>query len=142
MRCDAATTMLSAEVPQQFVRYVVIGIFGTLLDLFLFWLLLRCHWWPSIAVTFAFSVATAVQFSFNRNWSFRSFHRPIAVQAGVYAAVTIANWIVAFSFVELGTHVWHIHPLLAKTLSIPPVAVLGFLANRHLTFGPVDAPHR
>ena len=126
---------MSYELPRQFARYAVVGAFGTLLDVLLFWALIQLHVWTAVAVTAAFFLATAAQFFLNRHWSFRSFHRSVIVQAKTYTLVTIANWIVALLFVEAGTNLFHLSPLVAKALSIPPSGVLGFIANRYLTFG-------
>ncbi len=122
-------------ISRQFAAYVVVGIIGTLIDFGLFWALLRLQVRPPAAVTLAYWLATAVQFYLNRHWTFRAFERAAAVQAGMYVAVTVINWLVALLFVEAGTHVFHLTPLLAKALSIPPSAVVGFAGNRYLTFG-------
>jgi putative flippase GtrA len=120
---------------RQFTAYVAVGVIGTAIDFGLFWVLLRLHVPPPAAVTLAYGLATALQFFLNRHWTFRAFDRAAVVQAGTYLAVTLVNWIVALVFVEAGTYVFHLTPLVAKALSIPPSAVVGFLGNRYLTFG-------
>ncbi len=120
---------------RQFTTYAAVGVIGTLIDLSLFWALLRLHVPTPAAVTLAYGLATALQFYLNRHWTFRAFDRAAVVQAGTYLVVTLVNWLVALLFVEAGTHVFHLTPLVAKALSIPPSAVVGFLGNRYLTFG-------
>lgn len=124
------------DVPRQFVAYAVVGVVGTLLDVGLFWTFLRLGVWTALAVTLAFFLATAVQFFLNRQWSFRAVHRPAIVQAPVYVIVTIVNWLIALAIVEIGTATFHLAPLVAKAISIPPTALAGFVGNRYLTFGP------
>jgi putative flippase GtrA len=124
-----------SEIPRQFVAYGVVGVAGTLLDVGLFWILVRAGLWTPAAVTLAFFTATAVQFFFNRHWSFRAFHRPASVQASEYAIITLVNWLLALAIVEMGVAWLHLSPLLAKALSIPPTAIAGFVGNRYLTFG-------
>lgn len=124
-----------SDIPRQFTAYAIVGLGGTLLDLFLFWCLVKLAVWTSVAVTAAFFIATAAQFVANRNWSFRALHRPALAQAPVYAIVTFVNWLLALAIVETGVARFHLTPLAAKALSIPPVALAGFIANRYLTFG-------
>lgn len=124
-----------SELPRQFLAYGVVGVAGTLLDVGLFWLLVRAGVSTPAAVTLAFFTATAAQFYANRQWSFRAFHRPASVQAPEYAIITLVNWLLALAIVEIGIAGLHLSPLLAKVLSIPPTALAGFVGNRYLTFG-------
>jgi putative flippase GtrA len=126
---------LKSELPRQFVRYGLVGIVGTLLDFALLWALLHVRVWSPLAVTAAYGLATGVQFFLNRHWSFRATSGAVIPQAGTYAVITVINWLVALVFVEAGTSVFHLAPLVAKALSIPPSAVVGFLGNRYVTFG-------
>jgi putative flippase GtrA len=128
-------THASREFVRQVVAYGVVGAFGTFLDVGLFWTLVRLGAWIPLAVTLAFFGATAAQFGLNRQWSFRAYHRPAIVQAPVYAIVTLVNWLLALVLVEAGIRVLHLSPMAAKAFSIPPIALLGFFANRRLTFG-------
>jgi putative flippase GtrA len=124
-----------SELPRQFVAYGIVGVAGTLVDVGVFWLLLRAGVWTPAAVTIAFFTATAMQFFFNRRWSFRAFHRPASVQAPEYAIITFINWLLAVAIVEIGVSKLHLSPLEAKVLSIPPTAIAGFVGNRYITFG-------
>jgi putative flippase GtrA len=124
-----------AELPRQVAFYVAVGVIGTAVDFAFFWLLLRLHAQPAVAVTVAFAIATALQFFLNRHWSFRAFHRSALRQAGAYGVVVVASWLVNLTFVEAGIGVFHLTPLFAKALAIAPSAVLGFVGNRYLTFG-------
>ena len=119
----------------QFGRFVVVGVLGTALDFALFCLLLRAGVCQPAAVSVAYLGATAAQFVANRYYSFRSFDRPPLDQARTYAVVSAINWGVALAFVELGTAVFALPPLLAKAISIPPSVAVSFFGNRHLTFG-------
>lgn len=127
---------LPSDVSRQFAAYAVVGVAGTLLDVGLFATFLRLGLRTPVAVTLAFFLATALQFFLNRQWSFRAFHRAAIVQAPVYAIVTIVNWLIALAIVEIGVATFHLDPLVAKAVSIPPTAIAGFLGNRYLTFGP------
>ncbi len=135
MRKSGSRRFSENEIPRQFVAYGVVGVAGTLLDVGLFWLLVRAGVWTPVAVTLAFFIATAAQFFVNRRWSFRAFHRPASVQAPEYAIITLVNWLLALAIVEIGIAWLHLSPLQAKALSIPPTAIAGFLGNRYLTFG-------
>ncbi|HTU81093.1 MAG TPA: GtrA family protein [Candidatus Acidoferrales bacterium] len=115
--------------------YAVVGVIGTALDFGFFWALIRLGTWTAVAVTLAFGGATAVQFFLNRHWTFRSFDRPALHQARTYLVVIVANWLVALVVVESGTRLLHLPPLVAKAISIPPSALMGYAGNRFLTFG-------
>ena len=128
-------TRTSREFMRQIVAYGIVGVFGTLLDVGLFSALVRLGAWVPLAVTLAFFGATAAQFVLNRQWSFRAFHRPAIAQAPVYAIVTFVNWLLALVLVEAGIQALHLSPIGAKAFSILPTALLGFVANRYLTFG-------
>ena len=130
------TLHVNSDVSRQFSAYAVVGVVGTLLDVGLFATFLRLGLSTWVAVTLAFFLATAMQFFFNRQWSFRAFHRPAIVQAPVYVILTIVNWLVALAIVEIGVATFHLDPLVAKAASIPPTAIAGFVGNRYLTFGP------
>lgn len=123
------------EMSRQFLAYGTVGAVGTLLDVALFWLLVHACAPTAAAVTLAFFAATAAQFFANRQWSFRAFHRAASVQAPEYVFITLVNWLLALAIVEFATLRLHFSPLEAKALSIPPTAILGFLANRYFTFG-------
>jgi putative flippase GtrA len=127
---------VKGELPRQLATYAAVGAIGTALDFGLLWALLHVRVWTPLAVTVAYTLATALQFFLNRHWSFRAFDRPAVVQAPAYAAVTVVNWLVALLFVEAGTTAFHLAPLAAKALSIPPSALVGFVGTRHVAFGP------
>lgn len=132
---NRASRLLGGTLQRQFVAYGVVGVAGTLIDVGLFWLLVRASVWTPAAVTLAFLTATAVQFFLNRHWSFRAFHRPAGIQAPEYAIVTIVTLLLTIAIVESAIAWVHVSPITAKALSIPPTAIVGFVANRHLTFG-------
>jgi len=127
---------MSRELGRQIVSYGVVGVIGTATDVGLFWAMIRAGVWPAVAVSAAFISATALQFLLNRHVSFRAYDRPAFGQARTYVVVTAANWLVALLFVEGGLRIFHLDPLLAKAISIPPTAAIGFIGNRCLTFGP------
>jgi putative flippase GtrA len=120
----------------QFGRFTIVGIVGTAIDFALFWLLLRAGLWEPAAVTIAYCLATATQFVLNRQYSFRSFDRAALDQARTYAVVSLANLGVALAFVQIGTQVAHLQPMIAKAISIPPSVAVSFFGNRYLAFGP------
>lgn len=122
------------SISRQFVRYAIIGAFGTALDFALLWMFLRIRSPIALAVTAAYALATLAQFFLNRSWTFQAYERPAAYQLPVYILVTFVNWLVALVFVEVGTRTFDLSPMIAKALSIPPSALVGFLGNRHLTF--------
>jgi putative flippase GtrA len=123
---------------RQLLGYAVVGIFGTLLDVALYWTCLAAHLWPWAAVTIAFGTATLCQFWLNRHYSFRAFDRPARLQIVPYIGVSVAQWLLTVVTVEWCIGSGHLSPLLAKAIAIPPTALGGFLVNRAVTF----APHR
>lgn len=126
---------LTGTLSRQALSYAAIGVTGTLLDVTLFGLLVRAGTWVPAAVTITFFLATALQFFLNRHWSFRATQQPASAQALPYAVVTLAAWLLTVLLVEMGTRLIHATPLVSKILSIPPVGMLSFIANRYWTFG-------
>jgi putative flippase GtrA len=115
---------------------VAVGAGATALDFGLFWLLVRAHVLVALAVTIAYFLATAAQFFVNRHWTFQAFDRAAGSQARTYAVIVLVSWLVAVGCVEFGVRWLGLSPLLAKAVSIPPSAIVGFAGNRYLTFGP------
>jgi putative flippase GtrA len=127
---------------RQITLYAIVGVIGTLIDVGLFWALVSIGTWPALAVTVAYFLATAAQFYLNRQYSFASFDRAVLHQMGLYAVITVVTWLLTLGIVQAGISIVHLAPLVAKVISIPPVALLGFLANRYLTFAAAHEPSR
>lgn len=87
------------------------------------------------AVPLALGLALALHFFLNRNYNFRNFDRPLIRQARTYVMLALVMSAFTVVWVEL-LGLWFGTPvLIAKILSMPITAVLGYITMRDLTFG-------
>ena len=87
-----------------------------------------------LAVTIAFVLALCVHFTLNKFVNFKNFDRAIHQQLRTYGVLVAFNYCLTLGTVELGVH-WGLSPLMAKIVSVGLVFPIGFLSQRHLTFG-------
>lgn len=89
-----------------------------------------------VAVPFALAIALALHFLLNRHYNFRNFDRPLLRQAGTYLVLAVMMSAFAVLWVEALSQWFGVPVLIAKLLSMPITAVLGYITTRDLTFGP------
>lgn len=125
----------SPDTLRQLVAYGSISVTCFITDILLLKLFLVLQLPLSVAVSCAYLSAVTLQFFLNKYVTFRAFDRVLLAQGRTYFAVTGFNWLLALAFVEVGVRMFHVHPMTAKYASVPVIFVVGFIANRHLTFG-------
>lgn len=121
-------------VAQQFFTYIMIGIISAAIDIGLmqFLIFFGIHYLAS--TTFGFAVGLFVNFllhvriTFGARYSHGAFTR--------YIVVVLANYVLTLLAVEV-FHDWLNMPLLGKVLSLPLVAVNGFLLSKYWIYKPV-----
>ncbi len=133
---DLLTWVRSPRVAEvrKFVKFGLVGVVNTVIDLGLFVLLQRVLHVPYlIANIFAFAAAATNSYVLNRRWTFRStapdWHREITQFFAVTLSAFLANEGLLYLLVA---HV-HLPPVVAKLLAVVTVA-WNFLANRLWTF--------
>jgi putative flippase GtrA len=119
-----------APVPQ-LGRFLVVGVTNTIVSVVVYTVLLALGTPYLVAAPIAFLAGAVNGYILNRRWTFaaRDTMRARALYLCVAAGGTIATSLLVALFVALG-----LGEIGAFVLTIPPVTVLTFLANRHWTF--------
>jgi putative flippase GtrA len=141
--------LLTHATVRRFAKFAVVGASSTLIDMGLFWVLVRPLGWGETAGmriaanSVSFTLGVTNGFLWNRYWTFTGAaagHAPTQYVRFVLVnlvglAVDTATVQLAFA---LGRHLlppdWL--PLAAKVLAIPPVALWNFTAHSLWTFAP------
>lgn len=127
--------MLRGDTARTFVGYCISGALGVGVYLALLFgcTIARI---PSLAAfTSSYVVAVTAQFLMNKYWNFRSFNRPIHVQATTFIVVTAVNYVLMIAVEEAAIHALGVSMLLAYLMSVPINVPVGYVANRYITFG-------
>jgi putative flippase GtrA len=130
------------QVTVQFIRFCVVGVLNTAIDLGLFALLTRLIGLdPLIANVLSFTTGAANSFLLNKYWTFGAGGRgqEMAVQATRFAVITllvlsIHEGLLLLLHKQLG---WPDLPV--KVLAIGVGVVVGFVGNRFWTFAKAQA---
>ena len=120
---------------RQLLTYGSISLTALILDLLTYRFMIE-HVAVPLALASGFAVSITSHFSLNKYVTFRSNDRPVAVQLRAYLTVTGLLYVVALTMVETAIHRFGFSEMAAKLISIPITIPFGFLANKHLIFGP------
>jgi putative flippase GtrA len=123
------------QLLRQFVTYGSISVTALVLDLITYRFMIE-HVIVPLALATGFTVSVTSHFSLNKYVTFRSHARPVAVQLRTYLIITGLLYVIALTVVETAIHAFHWSAMAAKLLSIPVTIPFGYLANKHLIFGP------
>ncbi len=131
-----APPLLKAVTEIRVIRFGMVGVVNTLIDLVLFSLLVQG---VAMAVVPAniLSYGTGIVNSFlmNRTWTFSDRSRGKALLKSFSLFVGINLLGLAFSTLLVLLFSQVMSPILAKVISVPLVFVWNYLASRHLAFG-------
>jgi putative flippase GtrA len=117
----------------QLGRFLVVGLWNTVLSFIVYRLLLAIGAWYVLAAPLAFAAGALNGYVFNRRWTFAApdTTRARALYVVVQAAGALSTSLLVIFFVRaLGSgRVW------AYLAAVPPVTLCMFAANRLWTFG-------
>ena len=134
-RAVPAPPFLKAVTEIRVIRFGMVGVINTLIDLVLFSLLVHG---AAIAVVPAniLSYGTGILNSFllNRAWTFNDRSRGRALFRSLALFIGINLLGLAFSTLLVALFSQVASPVLAKAMSVPLVFVWNYLASRHLAF--------
>jgi putative flippase GtrA len=127
-----------------FIRYVLVGILGTSVDLGSLYLLVQLSgitphqsWLFPVFVTVAFMLAVVNNYILNRIWTFQSQTTQISAEFMRFFVVSLAGLlftqVLMWLFISLG--IWY---LLAKALTSLSIMVWNFALNKLWTFRTTD----
>jgi putative flippase GtrA len=135
LRALLAPVIGTPQKLRQFLTYGSISCTALILDLITYRIMIGYVAVP-LALASGFAVSVTSHFSLNKYVTFRSHARPVAVQLRAYLIVTGLLYVVALAVVETGIHYLHLSEMAAKLVSVPITIPFGYLANKHLIFGP------
>lgn len=134
-----ATPHPNSDPPRQnltpFLKYCVVGVLGTAIDVAILWLLVRFGGLPVLAATsISFTVSVVNNFILNKFWTFshpsqnyrKLFIKFIIVSAGGLLLTNVFMWLFVHAI-----EIWYIW---AKLITSGVVLVWNFLANKYWTF--------
>ena len=119
----------------QLAKFCTVGGSGYVVNLCVFALLvagLGVH--HLIGATFAFVVAVANNFWWNRHWTFDARSGPAGFQAARFFTVSVITFLVALSILELLVSVAGLSEVLSQAISIAVSTPLNFIGNKLWSF--------
>lgn len=122
------------RISHQFVKFAVVGIGNTILDIGLLNLLLYWHWPVLWANTLAFLVAATNSYFFNKYWTFRDTMGKWQWQLPFYITVVAIGLGLSNLFIYVLSIIFHWDVNLVKVLSIGVIGLWNFLAPKFLIF--------
>jgi putative flippase GtrA len=129
---DRMEVEIGSDTPQQFGRFLVVGVSNTALSFVVYRLLLIPGTPYVVAAPVAFAVGALNGYIFNRRWTFVA--RDTARARVLYVAVAAGGAGLTSLLVYLFAHVAETGRVFAYVAAIPPVTVSTFVANRRWTF--------
>jgi len=129
-------TVLRSVTGLRAVRFGLVGVVNTLIDLILFSLLVHMAGLPVVpANMLSYGTGILNSFVMNRAWTFKHHSRGKALVKSllVFTGINLLGLALSTLLVALFTTL--MSPILAKIVSVPLVFVWNYLASRHLAFG-------
>lgn len=119
---------------KQFIKFAVVGVSNTAIDLGLLNLLLFYHWDTLVANTVAFLVASVNSFMWNKYWTFGDKTGNWKTQLPFYLIVVTVGVGISDAFIYIFSLIfgWDIN--IVKIASIAAVFLWNFLAPKFLIF--------
>jgi putative flippase GtrA len=115
----------------QFVVYILVGVTCAVIDIGLMKLLgmLGLHY--MVAASLGFAAGLAVNFALHTFLTFKASYSHATLLR--YMGVVMVNYLITLSCVSL-FHYWLDMPVLGKVISLPVIAVNGFLLGKHWVY--------
>ncbi len=127
--------LLKAVTGIKVIRFGMVGVVNTAIDLVLFTLLVQGARLPVVpANILSYGAGILNSFLMNRAWTFNDRSRGRLFLRSLLLFIGINLLGLAFSTLLVGLFSQIMNPILAKALSVPLVFVWNFLASRHLAF--------
>lgn len=121
------------ELRKQALKFVLGGIFSTILNYSFFLILLNFKIAYTISASIGFIIGTFSSFIFNKKWTFESTKGKYQIFLGylsVYLSSLAINIILLRSLVDIGYT-----PVYSNAFLIPFIVALNFLGSKLIAFG-------
>ena len=122
------------KISRQFIRFAIVGVGNTLIDIGLLNLLIYCHWGVLGANTAAFIVAATNSFFLNKYWTFEDTTGKWQLQLPFYLTVAAVGLGLSDALVYILSIIFHWDVNVVKILSIGVIGLWNFLAPKFLIF--------
>lgn len=120
----------------QFWKYCLVGASGFIVNMIVYWLMIRSfgetYYW--LAGTISFAVAVTNNFLLNRYWTFAGSERDVFSQAGRFFVISITSWALNMLILRLLIEDANFGPYEAQAIAIGMVTVLNFTGNKLWSF--------
>lgn len=120
----------------QMVRFGLVGVLNTLLDMGIYALLTRLIFFfenPEVANGISYACGVACSLVLNKTFTFKAKGKITIKQVAVFIAVNLCALLVSSGMIHLYT-VWGLTPLPAKVLSLPFSMGVNFIGNKLFVF--------
>ncbi len=120
----------------QFIKYGIIGIVTTGLELvILFMLTEHRHWWYLYSSIIAYAIGFCLSFISRKLWAFKDYNfKKIVKQFGYYSLILLITVIINSAALLYLVERWHFHYLPAQFLAGLAIGWIGFFVNEKITF--------
>jgi len=119
----------------ELLRYLVVGGCGYVLAVVLYAAQIAAGASPYAAVPLAFVANGLFNFALNRAWSFPASGRPVRSELARFGVIALASLVVNYSVLFVLHGVAGMAPVPAQALAIVVALPVGFLGNKHWSFG-------
>jgi len=119
---------------QQFMKFAIVGVGNTIIDIGLLNLLIYWSWPILLANTVAFIFAATNSFFLNKYWTFGDKEGKWHIQLPFYITIAVVGLGISNLFVYVGSIIWHWDINVVKIISIGAIFLWNFLAPKFLIF--------
>lgn len=119
---------------RQFIKFAVVGVSNTAIDIGLLNLLLYFHWNTILANTVAFLIAAVNSFLWNKYWTFGDTKGDWREQLPFYLIIVTVGVGISDAFIYYLSLIFGLDVNIVKILSIGVVFLWNFLAPKFLIF--------
>lgn len=116
---------------KQLISYIFVGVLSATVDIAAMQAMILCSYGYTVSTTTGFLLGLIVNYSFQMRFTFKSMHTPWGMFK--FGIGVLSNYLITIAVVALS--VWLIdNALIGKLLSLPLVAINGFLLSRYWIF--------
>lgn len=118
---------------QRFIVFCLVGLLSSFLDLLVLYILnLYIFDYLYISVTLAFIAGLVVNYIFHTKITFgTSLEKSNAIK---FMSVVLFNYFLTVSVIEISVFAFSLNVVIAKVISLPIIAVSGFLLSKHWVY--------
>lgn len=118
---------------QQFIKFIIVGGLSALIDLSVIYYLASLGFSDFISVTFGFIFGLLGNYFMHALYTFET--RKLYIASGMKFAIVVGiNYVITLACISLLTNTLGINLIAAKIVSLPFIAINGYLLSKHWVF--------